>query len=71
MARFIFGNPEIVLGFGCGLCLRKSDQNLLEALYGLLKAIKLELRLPLPKDDLGDKILRRQISDEAVVLFTI
>jgi hypothetical protein len=37
----------------------------------LLKTIKLELRLPLPKDDLGDEILRRQISDEAVMLFTI
>jgi len=40
----------------------------LKALYGFFKTIKIEINLALAQDDLGNKILRRQISDKSMVL---
>jgi len=48
MARLVFSHSEIVLSLGGSLCLRKTNQNLLEALYGLLKVIELELSFTFP-----------------------
>jgi hypothetical protein len=71
MARLVLSHPEIVLSLGSRVCLRKTNQNLLEALHGLLKVIEFELRFTLPENDLADEIFRRQIPDEAVVLLSI
>jgi len=71
MACLIFGNSQIVLSLRCCVCLGKPNQNFLKALYGLFKAIKIEINLALAQDDLGNKILRRQIPDETMVLLPV
>jgi len=71
MTCFIFGNTEIVLGFGCSICLGIANQNLLQTLHGLFKVVKIEFRFPLAKNELGSKILWRQKTDEPVVLIAI
>jgi hypothetical protein len=71
MACLIFGNSEIVLSLWCHICLRKPDQDFLETLHGLFKAVKVEFSLALAEDDLSDKILRGQISDKTVVFFPV
>lgn len=71
MACLIFGNSEIVLSLWRCICLRKPDQDFLETLHGLFKAIKIEFSLALAEDDLGDEILRRQISDKTVVFLPV
>ena len=71
MACLIFGNSEIVLGFWRCVCLRKPNLDLLEALYGLFKAIKIEFTPAFAEDDLGNKILGRQIADKTMVLLPV
>ncbi len=71
MARLIFGNTEKVLGLGRSICPWITDQNFLEALDGLLKAVLVEFRFALAKNELGDKILRGQESNKPVMFSTI
>jgi len=59
VARLIPAHTEIVLGFRSPIGLGITNQNLLEALHGVLEVIMIECNLTLAQDDLGDKILRR------------
>jgi len=71
MARLIFCNTKKVLGLGGRICFGVANQDLLKTLDGLFKVILVEFRFPLAKNELGDKILRRQESDKSVVFTPI
>ncbi len=71
MARFIFCNAEKVLGLGGSICFEITNQDFLKTLDGLFKAVLVKLRFSLSKDELGNKILRRQESDKSMVLAAV
>jgi len=71
MARLILGDSKIVLGLRGGIRFGITDQNLLKTLDPLFKSVKVEFCFTFSEDDLGNEILRGQISDKAMMLFAI
>ena len=71
MARLVPGHTEVVLRFRSYVGFGKLDQKLLKALDGPVKVFEVEFRISFPKNQLADEILRRQKTDETVVLIAV